>query len=143
MSRLLLYFHVVWATKQRQLWLTPEKEEAVYRCALKIVSARGYEVLAINGMPDHVHMLLKSGPQIDLPLPMKSVKGVTSALLNDMKDHTESFRWQEGYFAVTVTPSHVPKIMAYVQNQKEHHRANTTYIAWEATVEEDDSDSQT
>lgn len=135
MSRVQLYFHVVWATKRRQPYLTPQKEEAVYRCALKVIQRQGYEVLAINGMPDHVHLLLKSGPQIDLSILMKNIKGVTSALVNDMTNHAESFRWQEGYYAATVTPSHLPKVLAYVQNQKEHHRANTTHAAWEETGE--------
>ena len=87
MSRLSLYFHIVWATNRRQPLLTPEKEEAVYRCAVTLVDEMGYTVLAMNGMPDHVHLLIQSGPQIDLSHLMKKVKGVTSALLNDMTDH--------------------------------------------------------
>jgi putative transposase len=138
MSRVLFYFHVVWATKRRQPWLTPDKEQAVYRCVLKMVPERGCEVLAINGMPDHVHLLLKSGPRIDLSLLMKHVKGVTSTLVNDMTNHAEHFRWQEGYYAVTVTPSHLPKVQAYVQNQKEHHRTNSTSNAWEETGEDEE-----
>ena len=135
MSRQLLYFHIVWATKHRQPFLTPHKEEAVFRCALKLIAEMGYEVIALNGMPDHVHLLLKSGPQIDISALMKKLKGVTSAMVNDMTDLSENFRWQEGYYAMTVTPSHLPKVMNYVKNQKEHHSDGVIHQVWEETGE--------
>jgi len=135
MSRLNLYFHIVWATKRRQPLLTLAEEAAVYRCALKLIQEMGYTVLAINGMPDHVPLLIQSGPKIDLSVLMKRVKGVTSALMNDRTDHAESFRWQEGYFAVTVTLSHWSRVQAYVQNQKQHHADGTTFVSWEETGE--------
>ena len=136
MSRIEFYFHIVWATKRRQPFLMGEKEEAVFRCALKLVKAAGYEALAINGMPDHVHLLIKTGPKFDVSALMKNLKGVTSALVNDMTDHAGNFRWQEGYFAKSVTPSHLPKVLDYVKGQKEHHPQNKTYPQWEETGEE-------
>jgi putative transposase len=131
MSRLALYIHIVWATEQRHPLLTPPIEEAVYKLILTEVRAAGYETLALNGMPDHVHLLLQCGPQIDLSLLMKKVKGLSSAMVNEMLGARHAFRWQEGYYAATVTPSHLPKIRAYVENQKNHHRNNTTSTAWE------------
>ena len=131
MSRYALFIHIVWTTKQRQPYLTPEKEARLFRLAISLTEEMGYEVLAINGMPDHVHLLISSGPQMDLIALMKKIKGITSAMLNDMTDHESNFRWQEGYYAATVTPSHLPKVLAYVQGQKEHHRAGKTYAVWE------------
>jgi putative transposase len=136
MSRWDLYIHVIWATKHRQPYLTPEKEQVAYRSILSLTQEEGYEVLELNGMDDHVHLLLKTGPKFDLSLLMKRVKGITSALLNDMIAHQERFQWQEGYYATSVTPSHLPKLRAYIQNQKEHHRAGTTHPYWEETGEE-------
>ena len=148
MSRLCLYFHIVWTTKCREPLLTPPKEAAVYRCILKLMAKHeSYTVLALNGMPDHVHLLLQTGAQIDLAALMKTLKGVTSAMVNDMTDHAERFRWQEGYFAATVTPSHLPKVLEYVKNQKQRHASGNTHSAWEETgetteveVEKDSSD---
>ena len=131
MSRLNLYIHIVWVTQQRRPLLTPPIEEAVYKLILTEVQSAGYETLALNGMPDHVHLLLRCGPQIDLSLLMKKVKGLSAAMVNEMQGARYAFRWQEGYFAATVTPSHLPKIRAYVENQKTHHRENTTSTAWE------------
>jgi REP element-mobilizing transposase RayT len=135
MSRLSLYFHIVWATKHRQPLLTPVKEAAVYKSILKICQEMGYTVLALNGMPDHIHILLQSGAKIDFTLLMQKVKGVTSALLNDLTEHEESFRWQQGYYAATVTPSHLARVQAYVENQKQHHLTGTVHAAWEETGE--------
>ena len=135
MSQWQLYFHIVWATKHRQPLLTLELEQAVFRCALTVAAELGCEVVGLNGMPDHVHLLIRSGPQFNLSRLLKQIKGNTSALANDMHQHAASFRWQEGYYAITVTPSHVPKVQAYIKHQKEHHRAGTTYPNWEETGE--------
>ncbi len=135
LGRFNLYFHIVWATKNRQPLLTPQIEEAVFKCTVKILGRSDYALLALNGMPDHVHLLLNSGPQIDLSGLMKQVKGVSSALVNDILKDSGLFRWQEGYYAATVTPSHVSKITSYVQLQKEHHREGKTYSFWEETGE--------
>ena len=131
MSIHLAYFHIIWSTRKREPLLSAQKEEAVFRCAMATVKKLSHEVIAINGTADHVHMLVKCGPVIDMPVLMKQVKGVTSTLVNDMPDRVTLFRWQEGYCSLTVTPSHVPRISEYVQNQKDHHRANTLHAAWE------------
>ena len=141
MSKLELYFHIVWATKHRQPLLTQQNEEAVYRCALQLIRKMGYEVLEINGMPDHVHLVLQSGPRIDLAALMQKVKGVTSAMVNDMADHAEHFRWQEGYYAATVTPSHLAKVRTYIREQKERHQRGDICPAWEQTDETADGEA--
>jgi putative transposase len=141
MSKLELYFHIVWATQHRQPLLTPQKEEAVYRCALKLIHQMDYVALDINGMPDHVHQVLQSGPRIDLAELMKQVKGVTSAMVNDMTDHAERFRWQPGYFAETVSPSQLAKVRAYVREQKERHQRGDIHPAWEQTGETPDGEA--
>jgi putative transposase len=80
MSRWDIYIHVVWATKYRQPYLTPEKEQVAYRSILSLTQEEGYEVLELNGIEDHVHLLLKTSSKFDLSALMKRVKGITSAL---------------------------------------------------------------
>lgn len=138
MSRVELYFHIVWATQHRQPFLTSSKEEAVFRCILKLMQSLPYDVLALNGMPDHVHLLIQTGPQVDLSALMQKLKGVTSALVNDMMHHEERFRWQEGYYAATITPSHLPKVKEYIENQRQHHREGTARESFERTGSEDE-----
>ncbi len=130
------YFHVVWATKNRRPILTPEVESAVFKCAITLTTEMKCELLAINGMPDHVHILISTGPQIDISALIKKIKGTTSSMANTMMDHQNYFRWQEGYYSATVTPSHVPKIKEYIQNQKEHHQNGSTHSSWEILQDE-------
>ncbi|MCX6380161.1 MAG: IS200/IS605 family transposase [Armatimonadetes bacterium] len=133
MGRWEIYLHLVWATKHREALLTLTKEEIAYRAIRAIVEAEGYEVLDINGMPDHIHLLIKAKTKLDITYLMQRVKGSVSALLTDIAKQDEQLRWQEGYFAASVTPSQVPKIRAYIQNQKQHHSEQTTHSFWENT----------
>ena len=131
MTRVEMYFHIVWATQYRQPLLTPQKETAAFRCMLKLIAPTPYDVIALNGMPDHVHLLVQTGPQVDLSALMKRVKAVSSALLNDMTDHQERFRWQEGYSSRSISLSHFDTVISYIHNQKQHHADNTTHPSWE------------
>ncbi len=136
MSRWDLYFHIVWATKNRQPFLTEEREAAVYKIIVALTQAEGQEVLELNGTKDHVHLLLKSGPKFDLSELMKKIKGASSSMLNDMTYHAHHFRWQDGYFAATITPAHLPKVRTYIQNQKEHHQTGNLHRYWEECGDE-------
>ncbi len=133
MSRIYIYIHIVWTTHQRLPIPTPKIEASIYKLILKEVKTAGYETLALNGMPDHIHLLLRCEAQIDLAKLMQRIKGRSSAMVNTILARQQTFRWREGYFAVSVTPSHLPKIRAYVANQQVHHRDNTISSAWEET----------
>ena len=140
MSRCIFYFHVVWATQNRQPLLTQEREQDVFRLVLSMGQDLGVEILAINGMPDHIHVLMKTGAVVNMPDMVKQIKGVSSAMLNRIMQPTERFRWHAGYYAATVTPSHMSKITAYIHGQKEHHATGTTHEFWERTeTSEDDA----
>ena len=139
MSRNLHYFHVVWATQQREPLVTQEYEQDVYRLIISLAQELRVEILAVNGMPDHVHILIKTGAVIDLPSIMKKIKGVSSAMLNRRMKPAGRFQWHEGYYSATVTPSHIAKIAAYIHGQKEHYANGTTKKFWEQTEEEEEN----
>ena len=92
MSRCVYYFHVVWATHYRQPLLTPSMEEALYRLVVALGRDTGVEVLAVNGMSDHVHLLMKTGAVVNTPEIMKKIKGATSAMLNREPEFQGRFR---------------------------------------------------
>jgi len=87
-------------------------------------------------MPDHVQLVLKTGPKLDVSALMKNLKGVPSTLVNDMTHHVVNFRWQEGYYAKTITPSQFPRILKYELRQKDHHQCGATHSAFQETGEE-------
>ncbi len=135
-NKLALYLHLVWATWDREPLITPEIERRVYRCIAHEALQMGCKVLAINGMPDHVHLVVKIPSTITVANLMKQVKGVSSHFVNEVLQPETHFKWQGYYGAFTVSRWDVDKIVAYVRRQKEHHRASELYPEWEEAFEE-------
>jgi len=134
-SKVQVYIHCVWATYQRLPMLTPEIERAVYRCIENEAHRLRCRVLAINGMPDHVHLCVKLPSRLDIARLMNQVKGVASHFVHQQLPGNEGFAWQEGYGAFSVGPREVSLAVAYIENQKDHHASNTLDAEWEATEE--------
>ncbi len=116
-----LYLHLVWATWDREYWITPNIERRVYRNIVDQVHQLGCKTLAINGMPDHVHLFLKFSTTVTIAELVKKGKGVSSRFINQnclMDDH---FKWQIGYGTFTVSRWDTEKVIMYVRKQKLHH----------------------
>ena len=92
-----------------------------------IISNHGHKVLAINGMPDHVHVFFGMRPTQSLSDLMQDLKGDSSKWINQKGFVIGRFSWQEGYGAFSYSKSHVNAVIEYVKNQEEHHR-NKTFI---------------
>ncbi|HZO90494.1 MAG TPA: IS200/IS605 family transposase [Chthonomonadaceae bacterium] len=137
-SKAEIYLHFVWATRGRQLLLTPESEREVYRCIEQEARRLDCQVLAIGGMPDHVPLAVKLPAKVSAAKLMQQIKGVSSAFLNDLRNQTGAFRWQEGYAAFSVCRPHIKMVIAYIENQKQHHAQGSTWASLEDTGEEAD-----
>lgn len=90
----------------------------------------------MNGTQDHVHLLVQLAGKTSVAELMKQVKGVSSAMVNDRNDIAERFRWQESYGAFSVSRSHLPRVIAYINNQKQHHATDSLWPQWEESDEE-------
>jgi len=134
-SKVEIYLHLVWATREREPWLTDEVGQAVYRCIQKEVQELHCTVLALGGMPDHVHLLAKTTSRISAAELAKQIKGVSSRLVNDQLDPSIGFGWQEGYGVFSVSRSRVARVKAYVGNQERHHATGKVWPEWEETDE--------
>ncbi|MEA3338300.1 MAG: IS200/IS605 family transposase [Chloroflexota bacterium] len=116
-----LYVHLVWATWDRSPLIQPEMERALYRCIGDVAHSLGCRVLAINGMPDHVHVLLRIPPTLSISKLVQQLKGVSSHFANNQLHLEYHFKWMGFYGAFSVSRWDVPKIMNYINNQKNHH----------------------
>jgi REP element-mobilizing transposase RayT len=83
------------------------------------------KALAIGGTNDHVHALLSLPGMMSFAKAVQLIKGGSSKWINDAVPTQKKFEWQEGYGAFSVSASQVPKTIAYINNQKEHHRKKT------------------
>jgi REP element-mobilizing transposase RayT len=87
-----------------------------------IVRGEAGELLEINGVADHVHLLVRIRPTRAVADVLRVIKANSSKWANETFRGGPRFTWQEGYGAFTVSQSQVPRLIAYIQGQEEHHR---------------------
>ena len=118
-----LFYHAVWATHERKPLIMPEVEPVVYDLLRVKAIGLGATVYAINGMPDHVHCVLAIPPSLAVASVIGQIKGVASAKINTQWLATGlRFAWQEGYGVFSFDAKRLPHVIAYVENQKQHHQ---------------------
>lgn len=135
-NKLALYIHFVWATWDREPLIAPEIERRLYRNMASEAQKMKCKVLALNGMPDHVHLVVRVPTTITIANLMKQVKGVSSHFVNETLQPKTKFKWQGSYGAFTVSRWDLDKVIAYVKRQKEHHQLGNLYPEWENAFEE-------
>jgi putative transposase len=102
----------------------PWKDE-LYKYITGIVQNHGHKVLAINGMPDHIHVFFGMRPTQSLSDLMQDIKGDSSKWINKKRFVNGHFSWQEGYGGFSYSKSHVDNVIDYIKNQEVHHRKIT------------------
>lgn len=134
-SKIEVVIHYVWATKNREPFLRPEVERRIHRCISAQAQDLGCAVLALDGTPDHVHLVVRVPATLTIAQIAQKTKGPSSSFAREKLFGDDAFGWQDNYAALSVSPRHVAKIIEYVQNQKQHHAAGTTNPLWEETDE--------
>jgi REP element-mobilizing transposase RayT len=90
-----------------------------------IVSQQGHKLLAIGGMPDHVHVLVSMNPiQASSDL-IFHIKRSSSLWINEQKLIMGKFSWQEGFGAFSYGKSQVSSVTKYIEAQEEHHKKHS------------------
>jgi len=126
-----LYLHLVWATWNREPLLTSDIQPRVYAAIAKKCRRLKCEPLAIGGVEDHVHVLVRLHPTVSVAHLVKHLKGSTSHLVNHELRPDAFFRWQGAYSAFTVRRKDVPRLQAYIRRQAEHHASGRIEPMWE------------
>lgn len=117
-----IHIHAVFAVQNRECIIHRTWKDELYKYITGIAQNYKHKVLAINGMPDHVHLLFGFRPSQSLSDLMQDIKGSTSKWINEKGFIQEKFSWQEGYGAFSYTKSDVPKVIQYIADQEEHHK---------------------
>ena len=131
-----IYLHLVWTTQERQPLVTSTIRERLYPFVEMQARHLRCQVLAIGGMPDHVHLVVRTPTTVCAAQLMKQVKGSSSAFVNDLTGRTPYFRWQEGYGVFSLSRPVLGKVIRYVENQERHHRQGSVWAEWEEIDEE-------
>ncbi len=128
-----LYLHCVWSTWDRLPLLTPQSEPPIYSAILNKCLELKCDALAIGGIEDHIHLLVRFPATISVSDFVKEVKGTSSHLINHQINPGEFFKWQGAYGAFTVSKNLVEVVQKYINLQKQHHADQNLYHEWEQT----------
>ena len=131
-----LFYHVVWATKNRGRLLTPELEPAAHEFLRTKAVGLDATVFALNGMPDHVHLVVSIPPKLAVATFIGQLKGASSTRLSK---HYPPFAWQEEYGAFSFDKKRLPYYVKYVEHQKTHHAEGTLIAALEKVAGNSDA----
>jgi putative transposase len=120
-----IHIHAIFAVRSRVGLINNEWRDHLYKYLVGIIQHYDHKLLAINGMPDHVHILFGMRPIQSLSDLMQDVKAGSSKWINDQRFVKGHFEWQRGYGAFSYSKSEVPQLMSYIRNQEVHHRQKT------------------
>ncbi|MFH7016114.1 IS200/IS605 family transposase [Flavobacterium sp. FlaQc-47] len=120
-----LYIHVVFAVKGRQNLISIIWKDEIYKFITGIVTNKEQKLIAINGMPDHVHILIGLKPDKSISDLVRDIKANSSKFINDKKWINGKFEWQTGFGAFSYSHSQLTNVINYIHNQEEHHKTKT------------------
>ena len=120
-----IYIQVVFAVKGRESLIQSSYEEELYKYISGIVRNKEQKMLAINGMPDHIHFLIGMKPSCCLSDLVREIKKSSNDFIKEKKFSKFKFYWQEGYGAFSYSHSNLDNVIKYIMNQKEHHKKKT------------------
>ena len=117
-----LLTHLIFSTKDRRPWLDGESRPRVFAYIGGIVREMNGTALIVNGVADHVHLLVATPPTLSTSDAMRVVKTNSSKWIHDTFPHLAEFAWQTGYGAFSVSRSNASAVEKYIAGQEEHHR---------------------
>lgn len=118
-------YHVVWCPKYRRKVLTGELASRLKELLLSYADEMSVDILEMEIMPDHIHLLLEVDPQLGIHKAVKRLKGYTSKVLRKEFPELNSklpSMWTNSYFVSTVGGASLDAIKEYIQNQKTSQR---------------------
>ena len=120
-----IYIQVVFAVKGRQALINHLWEEQLYKYITGTVQNKQQKMLAINGMPDHIHFLIGMKPSCCLSDLVREIKKSSNDFIKEQGLTKFQFNWQEGYGAFSYSHLQLDSVIAYIMNQKAHHQKKT------------------
>ena len=117
-----IYIQIVFAVKNRQASIANSWQEELYKYVTGIVQNKGQKMLAINGMPDHIHILIGMKPSCCLSDLVREIKKSSNSFVKEKEFSKYKFEWQEGFGAFSYSHSSLDNVIGYIKNQKEHHK---------------------
>ncbi len=138
--RAAVFVHFVWATWDRLPLLRGQVQEQVYRAIGAKCEELHAQLVALGGVEDHIHLLVRLPPTISFAELVGQVKGASSHLMTKkvLAETGEFFKWQGAYAAFSVNPRQLREVTDYILHQREHHALGSLREEWECQDESED-----
>lgn len=120
-----IIIQIVFAVKRRENLISPVWEDELYKYIAGIIKSKDQKLLAINGMPDHIHILIGMRPSCCLSDLVREIKKSSDAFINEKGFLKNKFYWQSGFGAFSYSRSSLDNVVKYINNQKQHHQKTT------------------
>jgi REP element-mobilizing transposase RayT len=120
-----IYVQLVFAVKNRETALRKGIRPLVFKYMSGILTNQKHKSIIINGLSNHVHILLGLNPSISVSETVHDVKRSSTLFINRERLCLGKFSWQEGYGAFSYSRSQISDIYNYIENQQEHHKQKT------------------
>jgi REP element-mobilizing transposase RayT len=130
-----LSYHIVFSTKSREPWITADIEQRVWSFLGGIANKHGMTPRRIGGLEDHLHIVIDVPPTLAVSKAVQLLKGGSSRWMRQTFPELESFSWQDGYGAFTVSHSQLPATIKYVERQRERHKTWSFQEEYRALLE--------
>ena len=117
-----VYIQLVFAVHCREPLILPQWEEELYKYIAGIMHNRGSKSIAVNGMPDHINILLKLSTSDCIADLVREIKKSSTKFIRSKLGSSHPFNWQRGFAAISYPSRDIGIVKKYVENQKEHHQ---------------------
>jgi putative transposase len=117
-----IYIQAVFAVQNRASLIHGDWEDELYKYITGVVRNNDHKLLAINGTSNHIHVFIGCKPHQSISSLMQDIKGSSSKWINEKGFVPGKFNWQQGYGAFSYSQSQISNVIAYIENQKTHHK---------------------
>lgn len=117
-----IHIQLIFAVKFRDAIIQNDWKEELYKYMTGIIRNNNHKLLSINGMPDHIHILIGLRPNQALSELVNQIKSNSSKGINDKRFLPVRFEWQKGYGVFSYGKSQIPVVINYINNQEIHHQ---------------------
>lgn len=123
--RTFIFIHVIWTTLERLPALKKPVRTVLFAFLQKTSEEKGIRIIALNGVEDHIHVLIQLQPVQNLAQIVRSLKHDSNAWLKETNLLETAFEWQAEYAAYTVSPSGIKQVIEFINNQETYHKTKT------------------
>ena len=115
--------HLVFSTKHREYRLYPDLRPDLFSVMANIVARTKSHAYRAGGVDDHVHLAIRLHPTVAGAQLVNVLKTQSSQWIKKQPGSSSDFAWQKGYGIFSVSKTHLPKLIDYIDNQETHHHA--------------------